>query len=173
MPRRPGPISNGGNRRASRCYWNLLERRRALGRLRLSREHTAIAVSALGIVADAANGLIEALQRQSSQKVDLQRKAQTRGGEQRRYRRSTGSSNAKDGRTRPSLRRSKVSRSSTETVTALVQSNPSSEARGRREPTAKMVAYAQMLARSRKADLPDNYQHDFDVCRRFLDDHAK
>jgi DNA topoisomerase III len=124
-------------------------------------------------VADAANGLIEALQGQSSQKVDLQRKAQTRGGEQRRYRRSSRSSSAKDGRTTPSSRRAKASRTVIEQDIIPVKCNQSSEVRGRKSPTAKMIAYAQMLARSRKAALPEGYQHDFDTCRRFLDEHAK
>lgn len=124
-------------------------------------------------VADAATGLIEALQRQSSQKVDLQKKAQARGGEQRRYRRSNHNSSVKVGRTTPSPRRSKASQTPTEKFTVPAQDNQLSEVRGRREPTAKMVAYAQMLARSRKAALPEGYQHDFDTCRQFLDEHAK
>jgi DNA topoisomerase-3 len=121
----------------------------------------------------AANGLIEARQGQSSQKVNLQNEAQARGSEQRRYRRSNRSRNTEDGRSVPSPRRSRTSRSASEKVTTSAQSNQSSEVRGRRKPTAKMVAYAQMLARSRNAALPDNYQRDFDVCRRFLDEHAK
>lgn len=124
-------------------------------------------------VAEAANGLIEALQRQSSQKVDLQKNAQARGGEQRRYRRSNRSSNAKADATITSPRRSKARRVATEKVAAPAQDNKSSEVRGRREPTSKMIAYAQMLARSRKAALPEGYQRDFDACRRFLDEHAK
>jgi DNA topoisomerase III len=124
-------------------------------------------------VAEAANGLIGALQRQSSQKVDLQKSAQARGGEQRRYRRSRRSSNAKADATITSPRRSKTRRIATEKVAAPAQDNKSSEVRGRRAPTSKMIAYAQMLARSRKAALPEGYQHDFDACRRFLDEYAK
>ena len=40
-------------------------------------------------------------------------------------------------------------------------------------PTAKMVAYAQSLARSKKVTLPDGYEWDFKPCRRFLDEHAR
>jgi DNA topoisomerase-3 len=36
-----------------------------------------------------------------------------------------------------------------------------------------MVAYAQTIARTKKAPLPEGYQQDFDACRRFLDEHAK
>lgn len=38
-------------------------------------------------------------------------------------------------------------------------------------PTDKMIAFAQRLAKDRQADLPDGYDRDFDVCRRFLDQH--
>jgi DNA topoisomerase-3 len=123
-------------------------------------------------VAAAANGLIEALQSQSSQKVDLQKEAQGRGSEQRRHRRPNHSRKTNGGRLVSSPRRSRTTRATTEKATEPGQSNQS-EVRGRREPTAKMIAYAQMLARSRKAALPDNYQGDFDVCRRFLDEHSK
>jgi DNA topoisomerase III len=40
-------------------------------------------------------------------------------------------------------------------------------------PTAKMVAYAQSLARGNKVSLPKGYERDFKVCRRFLNEHAR
>jgi DNA topoisomerase-3 len=40
-------------------------------------------------------------------------------------------------------------------------------------PTAKMVAYAQSLARGKKVTPPDGYEWDFKACRRFLDEHAR
>ncbi len=40
-------------------------------------------------------------------------------------------------------------------------------------PTAKMVAYAQSLARSKNLPLPAGYDRDFKACRRFLDEHAR
>jgi DNA topoisomerase-3 len=43
---------------------------------------------------------------------------------------------------------------------------------GSKPPTERMVAFAQRLARDRKAELPPGYDKDFDVCRRFLDRHA-
>jgi DNA topoisomerase III len=39
-------------------------------------------------------------------------------------------------------------------------------------PTARMVAYAERLAKDKKATLPAGYAKDFDICRRFLDQHA-
>ncbi len=38
-------------------------------------------------------------------------------------------------------------------------------------PTSKMVAFAERLARDKRANLPTGYDKDFDVCRRFLDQH--
>jgi len=40
-------------------------------------------------------------------------------------------------------------------------------------PTAKMVAYAQSLARGKNVALPEGYERDFKACRRFLDEHAR
>jgi DNA topoisomerase III len=39
-------------------------------------------------------------------------------------------------------------------------------------PTTRMVAFAEKLAKDKKVDLPADYARDFEVCRRFLDDHA-
>jgi DNA topoisomerase-3 len=39
-------------------------------------------------------------------------------------------------------------------------------------PTARMVAFAERLAKDKKAKLPAGYAKDFDICRRFLDQHA-
>ncbi len=38
-------------------------------------------------------------------------------------------------------------------------------------PTARMVAFAERLAKDKNAKLPSGYNQDFDVCRRFLDQH--
>ncbi len=39
-------------------------------------------------------------------------------------------------------------------------------------PTSKMVAFAKRLANDKKAALPPGYDKDFEICRRFLDQHA-
>ncbi len=39
-------------------------------------------------------------------------------------------------------------------------------------PTERMVAFAQRLAKDKKAVLPPGYDKDFDICRRFLDQHV-
>jgi hypothetical protein len=35
-----------------------------------------------------------------------------------------------------------------------------------------MVAFAERLAKDKEATLPPGYAKDFDICRRFLDQHA-
>ena len=40
-------------------------------------------------------------------------------------------------------------------------------------PTDKMIAFAQRLAKDKQADLPSGYDKNFEVCRRFLDQHAR
>jgi DNA topoisomerase-3 len=39
-------------------------------------------------------------------------------------------------------------------------------------PTRRMVAFAERLAKDKRATLPSGYDKDFDICRRFLDQHA-
>ena len=39
-------------------------------------------------------------------------------------------------------------------------------------PTRRMVAFAKRLAKDKRATLPPGYDKDFDICRRFLDQHA-
>ena len=39
-------------------------------------------------------------------------------------------------------------------------------------PTSRMVAFAERLAKDKKATLPSGYDKDFEICRRFLDQHA-
>ena len=40
-------------------------------------------------------------------------------------------------------------------------------------PTTRMVAFAEKLAKEKKVGLPAGYAKDFQICRRFLDDHAR
>lgn len=50
---------------------------------------------------------------------------------------------------------------------------PSSDARRRREPTERMIAFARSLAERKGIALPDPCLRDFDQCRGFLDQHAR
>jgi len=39
-------------------------------------------------------------------------------------------------------------------------------------PTTRMVAFAERFAKDKRVSLPSGYSKDFDICRRFLDQHA-
>ncbi|CAO3400905.1 DNA topoisomerase [Azospirillum palustre] len=56
---------------------------------------------------------------------------------------------------------------------APVADVPSSDARRRREPTERMIAFARSLAERKGIALPDPCLRDFDQCRSFLDQHAR
>ena len=52
------------------------------------------------------------------------------------------------------------------------KSAPETSAAVRAAPTARMVAYAEKLAKTKKLPLPPGYAKDFQACRRFLDQHG-
>lgn len=56
---------------------------------------------------------------------------------------------------------------------APVTDQPLQEARRRREPTERMVAFARSLAERKGIALPDPCLRDFNQCRSFLDQHAR
>ncbi len=123
-------------------------------------------------IAAAADDLIRSLQKQSSGKVDLQGFAQfRRSGRHRHSERTRSRTSTEDVKGIRGRRRSTNSRASTKKRSASVESAPVAGNYGK-APTAKMVAYAQSLARRKSAALPDGYEQDFDACRRFLDEHA-
>ena len=52
------------------------------------------------------------------------------------------------------------------------KSAPDTSAAVRAAPTARMVAYAEKLAKMKKLPLPPSYAQDFQACRRFLDQYG-
>ena len=52
------------------------------------------------------------------------------------------------------------------------RSAPETSAAVRAAPTARMVAYAEKLAKTKKLPLPPGYAQDFQACRRFLDQYG-
>jgi DNA topoisomerase III len=52
-------------------------------------------------------------------------------------------------------------------------SAPETSAAVRAAPTARMVAYAEKLAKTKKLPLPPGYAQDFQACRRFLDQYGR
>ena len=55
---------------------------------------------------------------------------------------------------------------------AQAESAPETSAASRAAPTARMVAYAEKLAKAKKLPLPPGYAQDFQACRRFLDQYG-
>jgi len=125
-------------------------------------------------IAAAAHELIDALLKRSSGTVDLTTTTPARRSGLRRVGGQAGSrANLKDAKPIRSRRGTKTAQVSTRksavpTASAYDQGSARSKA-----PTAKMVAYAQSLARSKKVALPEAYQQDFHACRQFLDEHAR
>jgi DNA topoisomerase-3 len=125
-------------------------------------------------IAAAAADLIEALQKRSSATINLESSTQAGRPARGRYSGKTNNRSEtkgqKPGRTQ---RRSTNRRVTTHNGLGSVANAEDARAGNRKAPTLKMVAYAQTIARNKNAPLPEDYQQDFDACRRFLDEHAK
>ena len=67
---------------------------------------------------------------------------------------------------KPRPRRSRKTKPTTPNQGAPTPRAPSSP------PTPRMVAFAERLAKEKKVGLPAGYAKDFEICRRFLDDHV-
>jgi DNA topoisomerase-3 len=125
-------------------------------------------------IAAAAADLIEALQKRSSATINLESSTQADRPARRHYSGKTNNrSETKGQKPGRRQRRSTNRRVTTHSGLGSVTNAEDARAGNRKAPTAKMVAYAQTIARNKKAPLPDDYQQDFDACRRFLDEHAK
>jgi DNA topoisomerase-3 len=125
-------------------------------------------------IAAAAADLIEALQKRSSGRINLESYTQARRSGRQRYGGKTSNrSDTKGRKPARTQRRSTNRRVTTHNGLASVENAEDARAGNWKAPTAKMVAYAQTIARTKKAPLPEGYQQDFDACRRFLDEHAK
>ena len=88
-------------------------------------------------------------------------KAQGKGKVGKASTRTSGSTGLK-----PKLRRSRKTK-----ATAPNEGAPTPRASSS-PPTTRMVAFAEKLAKEKKVGLPAGYAKDFEICRRFLDDHA-
>jgi DNA topoisomerase III len=125
-------------------------------------------------IAAAAADLIDALQKRSSGTINLESSTQARRTGRRSHRGKTSNQTEAKGLKPGRIhRRSTNSRATRKKDRGSVENAEGARAGNRKAPTAKMVAYAQTIARNKKAPLPEGYQQDFDACRRFLDEHAK
>ena len=124
-------------------------------------------------IATAAHELIDALLKRSSGTVDLATSTLRRRPGRRRPSGQAGSrAKLNDTKTVRSRRGAPAAQVSTGKLAASAVSAHDGGSARTQAPTAKMVAYAQSLARGKKVTLPEGYQQDFDACRRFLDEHA-
>jgi DNA topoisomerase-3 len=125
-------------------------------------------------IAAVALELIDALLKRSSGTVDLMISTPARrSGRRRPGGQASSPTNMKDSKPVRARRGAKTAQVSTRKHAAPAAGAYDEEAARSKAPTAKMVAYAQSLARSKKATLPEGYQQDFHACRRFLDEHAR
>ncbi|WP_455177900.1 DNA topoisomerase [Azospirillum melinis] len=96
----------------------------------------------------------------------------------RRTRKATVSTDGEATAPKPRRTRKTMADGIAPPATAVAESTPvadapGSDARRRREPTERMVAFARSLAERKGIALPDPCLRDFDQCRSFLDQHAR
>jgi DNA topoisomerase-3 len=128
-------------------------------------------------IAGEADRLITVLRQHSGATVDLSQSAphRTRRGRSKvgRTSRSGGHTDAGTPRSRRPHRRKNASRQQMKERKQDGRPEPKRSTSGRPiPPTALMVAFAKKLAREKRVGLPAGYAKDFEICRRFLDDHA-
>ncbi|MBO0742379.1 MAG: DNA topoisomerase III, partial [Hyphomicrobiaceae bacterium] len=125
-------------------------------------------------IAAEAGKLIDVLRGHTGALVDLSRPAPTAA---RRGRGRAGTKRNADEAptvTSGSTRLKAKSRRARKTKAATANGGAPTRATATRSapPTDRMMAFAEKLAREKRVDLPAGYAKDFDICRRFLDDHT-
>ena len=124
-------------------------------------------------IAGEAEKLIGVLQQRERGTVDL---AAAPAKPEPRKRRSRKAAAAKDetAEAKPSRRKSASAKPRRHRLgkAGKAESAPETSAAARSAPTARMVAYAEKLAKTKKLPLPPGYAQDFQACRRFLDQHG-
>jgi DNA topoisomerase-3 len=132
-------------------------------------------------IAGEADRLITVLRQHNGATVDLSQLAphRTRRGRSKVGGRSRSGAHAAattDAATPKSRRARRVKNASRRQMSERKQDGwpePTQPASGRpTPPTSRMVAFAKRLAKDKRATLPSGYDKDFDICRRFLDQHA-
>jgi DNA topoisomerase-3 len=129
-------------------------------------------------IAGEADRLITVLRQHNGATVDLSQPAphRTRRGRSKMGRRSRSGVHAAattDAATPKSRRPRKVKNASRQQMSERKQDGcPEPTSARPTPPTSRMVAFAKRLAKDKRATLPSGYDRDFDICRRFLDQHA-
>ena len=122
-----------------------------------------------GIAAEA-DKLISVLKQRSGGAVRLQASPPKAEGSSRRSPRSAhGAAGANASPRRPSSKLKRTSKGNAGDPGAASGTPPASKSPA---PTARMVAYAQKLAKNKNLALPAGYDRDFQACRHFLDQHS-
>ncbi len=125
-----------------------------------------------GIAAEA-DKLISVLRSRSGGALQLQASPPAAEPAKRRSRASRapaeGGADVKTPRRRASTAKKRAPKDTAADAEATPSAQPASRSA---PPTARMVSFAQSLAKSRNLTLPPGYDRDFDACRRFLDQHA-
>jgi DNA topoisomerase-3 len=124
-------------------------------------------------IAAAALEAINAMLGRSSRTIDLTVSTPALRSARRRGRQADGSANSKESQLPRGRRGIKADPASKRKRPAPSIDIAEGADASRTAPTAKMVAYAQILARGKKVALPEGYERDFRACRRFLDEHAR
>ena len=122
--------------------------------------------------ADEAEKLIGVLQQRGSSTVNLEavsakpepRKRRSRKAAAAKYDTATAKPSRKAASAKPKrLSKSKAAQAGTAAETAIA---------ARAAPTARMIAYAEKLAKTKRLPLPPGYAQDFQTCRGFLDQYG-
>ena len=138
--------------------------------------HTNFRVVIDGIAAMAGQ-LIEILLGHSGNSINLSHSAVTEVRRRRQPRVKRPASKNHSGV--PSRRRRRMPKPNQATVLTEPKTDPPQSLASRpvrtggSAPTAKMIAYAKSLANNKKINLPPTFDQDFDICRRFLDQHSR
>ncbi len=124
-------------------------------------------------IAAEAEKLIEVLQQRTCGAINLASAPAKAEASKRRSRKPAagkdGTAPAKSSRSRAASANPKRPRRSKATQ---MGGAPETSPAKRAAPTARMVAYAEKLAKTKKLPLPPGYAQDFQACRRFLDQHG-
>ena len=122
-------------------------------------------------IAAEADKLITVLRQHTGALVNLSQLAETRRGRRKvQSKRNVDKASTRTSETAGLKRKPRRSRKSKINAPKDGETRPPRASTA--PPTTRMVAFAEKLAKDKKVGLPPGYARDFEICRRFLDDHA-
>ena len=129
-------------------------------------------------IAETASRLIEILQGQSYRTIDLgvaQRATGRAKSRTARKLRAVSEQTANTGSGKQRARRRRLSKPIKPPASTFDLPSADKDAfrSGGGTPTARMVSYAKLLAGNKNVQLPPRLEQDFEICRRFLDQHSR